>query len=47
MIFDAITVVLLLGILAWTWTAAAYLRAMSGQLNQLIFEVQRSKVTGE
>jgi hypothetical protein len=40
MIFDTIVVVLLLGILGWTWTAAAYLRYISGQLNTLILEIQ-------
>lgn len=40
MIFDVIVVVLLVAILAWTWTAAAYLRYIGGQLNTLICEVQ-------
>jgi len=40
MIFDVIVVVLLVGILGWTWTSAAYLRLISGQLNTLILEIQ-------
>jgi hypothetical protein len=41
MIFDVIVVVILLGILGWTWTAAALLRLICGQLNTLIYEIQR------
>jgi hypothetical protein len=40
MIFDVIVVVLLLGILGWTWTSAAYLRLISGQLNTVIAQIQ-------
>jgi hypothetical protein len=39
MIFDVIVVVLIVGILGWTWTCAAYLRYISGQLNTLILEI--------
>lgn len=44
MIFDVIVVVILLGILGWTWTAAALLRLIWGQLNTLIYEIQRLKL---
>lgn len=40
MIFDVIVVVLLIAILGWTWTAAALLRYIGGQLNTLICEVK-------
>jgi hypothetical protein len=40
MIFDTILAILLVGILAWAWTCAAYLRHISGQLNSLILEIQ-------
>jgi hypothetical protein len=41
MIFDAIVIVPLVGILGWTWTCAALLRFIGGQLNTLIHEVQQ------
>jgi hypothetical protein len=47
MIFDVIVVVLLLAILGWTWTAAAYLRLICGQLNTLIYEIQRLKLPAD
>jgi hypothetical protein len=30
----------LVGILAWTWTCAAYARFIAGQINTLIHEIQ-------
>jgi hypothetical protein len=41
MIGTVIVVVLLLGILAWTWTCAAYLRYIAGQIGDLSSTVQR------
>jgi len=40
MIGTIIIIVLLAGILGWTWTCAAYLRYISGQLNTVILEIQ-------
>jgi hypothetical protein len=43
-IFEIIVVVLLIAILGWTWTAAALLRYIGGQLNTLIYEIQQFRL---